>query len=164
MSNVLNVTVQIVLWFSLVNFPSTFSFFFFIILFPCRISSCNIHTMLWSEIIFWKLRWNDVFEDLMKSFLKLRWNGFCPWRFDEISFLFKLWSELNRSELYRSFSMAFVLICHVTMQVVQVAQMSRLDANSLKELLPTEETFPSWIKFCEFEKVKVYLHRCWVLA
>ncbi|CAM6026036.1 unnamed protein product [Sphagnum balticum] len=38
-------------------------------------------------------------------------------------------------------------------KVVQVAQMSRLDANSLKELLPTEESFPSWIKFCEFEKM-----------
>lgn len=60
--------------------------------------------------------------------------------------------------------MAFVLMCHVTLQVVQVAQMSRLDANSLKELLPTKESFPSWIEFCEFEKVKIYLHRCWVLA
>ncbi|KAH8960904.1 hypothetical protein BDL97_05G022100 [Sphagnum fallax] len=38
-------------------------------------------------------------------------------------------------------------------KVVQVAQMSRLDANSLKELLPTQESFPSWIKFCEFEKM-----------
>ncbi|CAK9226235.1 unnamed protein product [Sphagnum troendelagicum] len=38
-------------------------------------------------------------------------------------------------------------------KVVQVAQMSRLDANSLKELLPTKESFPSWIEFCEFEKM-----------
>jgi hypothetical protein len=60
--------------------------------------------------------------------------------------------------------MPFVLICHVTMQVVQVAQMSRLDANSLKELLPTEASFPSWIEFCEFEKVKIYPYRCWVLG
>jgi Ca2+-dependent lipid-binding protein len=32
--------------------------------------------------------------------------------------------------------------------------MSRLDVNSLKELLPTEESFPRWIDFCEFEKME----------
>jgi hypothetical protein len=42
-----------------------------------------------------------------------------------------------------------------TKQAVQVAQMSRLDVNSLKELLPTEESFPRWIEFCEFEKVPI---------
>ncbi|CAM6044581.1 unnamed protein product [Sphagnum compactum] len=39
-------------------------------------------------------------------------------------------------------------------KAVQVAQMSRLDVNSLKELLPTEESFPRWIEFCEFEKME----------
>jgi Ca2+-dependent lipid-binding protein len=32
--------------------------------------------------------------------------------------------------------------------------MSRLDVNSLKELLPTEESFPRWIEFSEFEKME----------
>lgn len=47
-----------------------------------------------------------------------------------------------------------------TKQAVQVAQMSRLDVNSLKELLPTEESFPRWIEFCEFEKVLIRPDRC----
>jgi len=161
MSNVLNVIVQIVLWFSLVNFPSTFSFFFVITFFhagshhvknshhapnknPCFGSS--------DKMMFLKIWWNRFWSsDEMVSSSKVWWDFFL------IQAL--IWTELF-FKLYRSFSMAFVLVCHVTMQVVQVAQMSRLDANSLKELLPTQESFPSWIKFCEFEKVKIYLHRC----
>jgi hypothetical protein len=56
----------------------------------------------------------------------------------------KLWWNLFFGRVFRP-----------TKQAVQVAQMSRLDVNSLKELLPTEESFPRWIDFCEFEKVRI---------
>jgi len=162
--NVLNVVVQIVLWFSLVNFPSTFSFFFFIIFFHAgfhhaKFTSCSdLKSCFGSsdEMMFLKIWWNRFWSsDEIVSSLKVWWDFFF------IQAL--IWTELF-FKLYRSFSMPFVLIRHVTMQVVQVAQMSRLDANSLKELLPTEASFPSWIEFCDFEKVKIYLYRCWVLG
>ncbi len=159
-------TLQYKLYYDFLSsiFPQLFLFSFLLFFFHAgsqhvKFTSCSdLKSCFGSsdEIMFLKIWWNRFWSlDEMVSSLKVWWDFFFIQALIWIELFFKL---------YRSFSMAFVLICHVTMQVVQVAQMSRLDANSLKELLPTEESFPSWIKFCEFEKVKIYLHRCWVLA
>lgn len=41
----------------------------------------------------------------------------------------------------------------LNVQTVQIAQMATLDADQLKIILPTEESFPRWISFTEYEKV-----------
>lgn len=41
-------------------------------------------------------------------------------------------------------------------QTVQIAQMATLDADQLKIILPTMESFPRWISFTDFERVKVF--------
>lgn len=38
-------------------------------------------------------------------------------------------------------------------QTVQIAQMATLNADQLKIILPTLESFPRWISFTNFEKV-----------
>ncbi|KAG0617318.1 hypothetical protein M758_5G181100 [Ceratodon purpureus] len=39
-------------------------------------------------------------------------------------------------------------------KTVQIAQMATLDADQLKIILPTEESFPKWISFTDFEKME----------
>jgi hypothetical protein len=47
----------------------------------------------------------------------------------------------------------FLFLGGVMVQTVQIAQMATLDADQLRILLPTEESFPRWITFTDFEKV-----------
>jgi len=39
------------------------------------------------------------------------------------------------------------------LQAVRIAQLSTLSSDNLKIVLPTEESFPRWINFNDFEKV-----------
>jgi hypothetical protein len=43
---------------------------------------------------------------------------------------------------------------------VQIAQMATLDADQLRTILPTEESFPKWISFADFEKVMWEIQMC----
>lgn len=50
------------------------------------------------------------------------------------------------------------------LQTLQVAQMAILEENQLKILLPTQEAFPRWISFTDFEKVTIralQIPLCW---
>ncbi len=95
MSNVLNVIAQIVLWFSLVNFPSTFSFFLFYHFFSMQdlIMQNSYHSLIWNHVLEAQMKWCFWRSDEIVFEAQMKW--FLPWRFDEISFWFKLWSELN---------------------------------------------------------------------
>ena len=45
-------------------------------------------------------------------------------------------------------------------QAVKIAQMATLDDEQLKIILPTDESFPRWISFTDFEKVNA--PSCWI--
>lgn len=43
------------------------------------------------------------------------------------------------------------------LQAVRIAQLSTLESDNLKIVLPTEESFPRWINFNDFEKVNFHI-------